>query len=293
MTTFLLAKILQTKANMSAVEKNAERRKRLFELYVTQVFVGNLPADFLRITAASQHQQEAADQQAALALQQQMVGVTYAQNASGRLSITVAQAKLVKNYGMTRMDPYVRLRVGHCVYETHTDPNGGKSPRWNKVVQCLLPQGVTHIYVEIYDECSFTMDELIAWARIPIPRAVMTGETFDDWYPLTGKQGEGVEGMINLVLSYSTAPAAPYLYPSVAPMVMVPTPLYGMRPTYPPVTVQYGPPQPQMQPVQAEEELKQIEEMFPNMDKEVVKSVYEANRGNKDATINSLLQMSE
>jgi hypothetical protein len=60
-----------------------------------QVFVGQLPSDFLRINTATassqQQQQEAADQQAALALQQQMVGVPYVQNATGRLSITVAQ----------------------------------------------------------------------------------------------------------------------------------------------------------------------------------------------------------
>lgn len=57
------------------------------------MFVGTLPPDFLRITAVSQQQQEAADQQAALALQQQMVGVPYAHGAVGRLSITVAQVQ--------------------------------------------------------------------------------------------------------------------------------------------------------------------------------------------------------
>lgn len=64
---------------------------------------------------------------------------------------------------------------------------------------------MTNIYLEIYDECSFTMDELIAWAHIPISQAVLNGETHDEWYQLSGKQGDGMEGMINLVLSYSVS----------------------------------------------------------------------------------------
>lgn len=45
--------------------------------------------------------------------------------------------------------------------------------------------------------------------------------------------------------------------------------------------------------VQNYNHILQIAEMFPNVDREVIKSVYDANHGKKDVTINSLLQMCE
>lgn len=265
----------------------------------------DIPPDFLRLTPSNF--QVVADHEAAMALHHQQIGfpVGLAANTVGRLSITVAQAKLVKNYGLTRMDPYVRIRVGHYIYETQTDQNGGKTPRWNRVFHTQLPNGVNKIYLEIYDECNFTMDELIAWAEIKIPEAVIEKcETHEDWYALSGKSGDQKEGMIDLVLSFTPASCL-YQRPVAAqqPVVLVPNvsgralPVYVSPTPVQQVTQQPLQQLPQQQPIPppnqplTDEDIANLMEMFPTIDKEVIKSIGEANRGDKNATINSLLQL--
>lgn len=87
-----------------------------------------------------------------------------------------------------------------------------------------------------------------------------------------------------------------YGFQAAAPVVLVPNvsgrpmPVF-IAPQQPQIAPQQQPQPAPVAPVLNEQDLKQIQEMFPNIDPEVVKSVYEANRGHKDITINSLLQM--
>jgi toll-interacting protein len=107
--------------------------------------------------------------------------------------------------------------------------------------------------------------------------------------------------MIDLVLTFTSASdivaARPGAVPQ-QPVVFVPNISGRALPVY---VQQQPPPQQQQQVIQqpppqpilpmTEEDIANLMEMFPSVDKDVIKSIGEANRGNKEATINSLLQL--
>jgi len=179
----------------------------------------------------------------------------------GRIAVKIGEARLTKNYGLpgVRMDPYVRLRIGNILFETPTSVNGGKSPSWNRTVNAYLPDDVETVYLEIYDERAFTQDERIAWVHIALPEGIFNNENIDEWYQLSGPQGEAKEGVINLGMSFST-----------------------IRPT--------------VQSIQnrailpfTDADIVELQSMFPNVDKDVVRSVLEAKQGNKEETVTTLI----
>ena len=65
----------------------------------------------------------------------------------------------------------------------------------------------------MYLQRSFTVDDRVAWAYVTIPHAALNGETVDEWFPLSGKQGDEKEGMLNLVMTFTVSfLLIPYLY---------------------------------------------------------------------------------
>ncbi|KAL5009612.1 hypothetical protein ScPMuIL_011917 [Solemya velum] len=95
---------MSTTVNPSNPAPNGNNTRR------DQVMLGNLPEDFLRVSGDAQQQQEMSDERVAMVLQaQQQAGYRpIPTNVVGKISISLVQAKLVKNYGITKMDPYKR-----------------------------------------------------------------------------------------------------------------------------------------------------------------------------------------
>ncbi|KAL5457031.1 hypothetical protein EMCRGX_G034266 [Ephydatia muelleri] len=291
-----------------------------------RAFLTELPEDFLRVDVP--HRSTGGQAQTSYR-ESHLVPLTYAQAVpqtvaghSRRLKITIAQAKLNRNYGLTRMDPFCRIRVGNAVCETTADPNGSKNPRWNKTFTCKLPAEVTSMYIEIFNERYLAVDDRIAWAYYELREELYNGQEVEEWINLSGRLGEGEEGTINVILQLLPPSAAHQLtvydgehvamYPPTQPYPPGPMFYPGQYPGYPGpfmpppgVVPGYGFPPPGLmpqgsQPVPGpvpaarpvkEEDIKQLQEMFPTLEKDIIQSVLEANQGRVDPSVTALLQM--
>nr|XP_027204249.1 toll-interacting protein B-like [Dermatophagoides pteronyssinus] len=299
------------------------------------VVLGQLPDDFLRLDSSSPTNQTRSqielDEELAASLQrqydsqllsQQRAVANWNSNYRAHLSITFVEAHLIKNYGLMNMSPYVRIRIGNTIYETRTSTRGGKNPKWNETCRCYLPIGCDTIAIELYDDCLFTQDELIAWATYKVPENFLrfTSETpehtFEERIVLSGKQGEGLEGELFISVNskpvtaetlrtYMTAPVyhtshlhGPGVLISTPPILAAPlivhqspvpaaTLLPPSQQTQHQAAVQQPP-----QPIQIrDEDVQTLKEMFPNIEIDVIKSVLQTERGNIERSITNLLEL--
>lgn len=231
----------------------------------------------------------------------------------GRIKMTVNNAQLAKNYGLTRMDPYCRIRIGHQVFETDTDLSGSKNPRWNKSFMCNLDNGTDSMYIEVFDERTFAMDERVAYGHFQFPESLYSSaDTMDLAVPLSGKQGEEKEGTLHVTVTFTPlAHASSYQLTAYGnqPVSMTPPTMPGAQVFYnggyPPAQGAQMPVQPQRAEVrqrgsplqnrqeQITKDVATLQDMFPALDQEIVRSVLEANSGQMEPTITSLLQLAE
>ncbi len=207
-----------------------------------------------------------------------------------------------------------RIRIGHSVYETPTCANGAREPKWNKTFNIFLLKGTKNVDVEIYDECTFTNDAMVAHATFSLPDDVFKFLVVDDWFPLSGQEGRQTcpvsrlffqylffsghekEGVLHLIMSLQ--PLRPGSNMTLGPIeIRHPGGQGGQQQQQ---QQQEQPQQDQQQQEQQqrpvmpnEEQIDELCKMFPNLDKDVVMSVCVEKNGDQEATVNALLLMGQ
>jgi len=168
-------------------------------------------------------------------------------NVIGQLSITVERAALMKNYGLTNMSPYCRVRVGNNMSKTKIADGAGKNPTWNQRIALPLTKGVDMVYIEIFDSCVLQQDQMVAWGCVTIPEELVVagGEGGTSSCSLSGKQGPNIEGNIHVRMSLILSKDMAQMGGGAAQppfAMMMPPPGAPMYPGYPYPYPMYGQP---------------------------------------------------
>ncbi|UJR16126.1 hypothetical protein I4U23_003038 [Adineta vaga] len=220
-------------------------------IVLAYVMLGELPSDFLRIQFVESQIYEQLNTQ---------LDVSQNPNFLGYFTLTIAEAKLIKNsgpLGLLRMDPYVRFQLGHVSNETPTATGGGKNPQW-KVSYRI-----------------FTEDSFIAECDIEIPSEVLEGQTYQNWYPLLGRDANAHEnqGDILIVMSFAST--------TVDNLSAMENPSFSNSPTMSSLSSQSNS-LTESNPPYSADDIKTIEEMFPTIDHQIIIDLMDKYGGNKD-----------
>ncbi|EDQ87065.1 uncharacterized protein MONBRDRAFT_38093 [Monosiga brevicollis MX1] len=239
----------------------------------------------------------------------------------GLLRVDVLQARLAKNYGVMKMDPFVRLIAGPYFKRTPVCQKGATEPRWNHSITLPILPFFQTLVIEVFDFRAMG-DKLIGRCEVPLTE-FMEGTPKEEWYHLSGKQGEDKEGVVHLNVHFErtahppirTQPG-PTAYGSGLPYHGVPGGSYPQpqQPAHPhpPATAYYGTqgrgpaepsvpsPNPTSSPagpptaptvVIPTEQVQQLREMFPDLDEEVIHAVIASCGNDTDAALTTLLGM--
>ena len=146
----------------------------------------------------------------------------------------------------------------------------------------------------------FQADSMVAHATFSIPEEVITkGMVVDEWWPLSGQEGHDKEGMIHIILSLQPLSTPPAGGTATQHIQMLPGQTQAViaapASQAQPAVNQGGQPVARQQrplPKLSDEQLSEFSNMFPNVEKDVILSVFQENQGNQESTINSLLVLS-
>lgn len=247
-----------------------------FGEYRSRVMLGDLPSDFLRIQLTESQIYGSLDFQEEL---------DQTSNLLGRLTFTIVEAKLIKNsspLGILRMDPYVRFKIGPISHQTPIATSGDKNPQWKSTYHINLFKEINKIHIEVFDQRSFTEDYFIGECDINIPTDVIDGQVYQHWYPLMGREPNANENQGDILVVMSLTPIITN-YPLE---IQNSSPVSSSTSSASSQSNSIS----ESAPIYSLDDIRTIEEMFPNIDRQIIVDLLDKHGGSKDIVVNHLLQ---